>query len=148
MSFYKDRLDLEFASDILLSENGFLAHGSGIYSSVSFEQKLRRESAKSVSIDSMNVSDIRQRGMRELRMTLMRNELVKMLENADLAYVKKLYFEMYIYGVSMKSIGRVFGVSASYVSRCISDTADELTDMYISGGYFDWFEVYISEICR
>lgn len=134
-------IDLEDASNILLSAAAGIGYKSGAYTQVQLDRKIRDEDRHLPHIDECALPSETTDYLLELQL----NDLVDV---SGLTALQEIVFRLHFAGMNLKNIAGDIGLTPARTASALRKARHKVRAAYEEGRYAGWYEVYLSEVNR
>ncbi len=134
-------IDLEDASDILLSSSSALGYKSGAYSQRQLDRKIRNEQRRLPKIEESGLPS-------EVSDYLFTQQIDDLVDVSNLTALQETVFRLSAAGLTCKEIAKNFGLSRKRTYVTLKIARRKVQAAYEEGKYAGWYEVYLSEVNR
>lgn len=134
-------IDLEDASDILLSSSSALGYKRGAYSQRQLDRKIRNEQRRLPRIDEFGIPS-------EVSEYLLNRQIDELVDVGNLTALQEIIFRLCASGLTCTEIAKKFGLSRRRTYIALKIARRKVRVAYEEGKYAGWYEVYLSEVRR
>ena len=136
-----DSLNLDEQADDLLSPFMVRGSGSGIYSQVALDRKMRNEQKRLPMLVECGISN-------DMLDYLVDRQVEDIIDAAGLTAIEEIVYRLYVSGFSGKRIASALKIKRQTIYSRLRTVRRKVRAAYNEGKYAGWYEVYLSEVNR